>query len=92
MAWYHDRCEAAGVPHHEKVMPHSFRIGGATALFSQGVTAEEIRTMGRWSSDIHRLYVRACFERCCFWSKAAGSASVTDVAGASFDEADEEYY
>ena len=35
MAWYHGRCEAAGVPHHEKVMPHSFRIGGATALFSQ---------------------------------------------------------
>ena len=68
------------------------RIGGATALFAQGAHETVIRTMGRWSSDIHRLYVRACFERCCYWSKAAGSTSVTDVAGASFDEADEEYY
>ena len=63
MAWYHGRCEAAGVPHHEKVMPHSFRIGGATALFSQGVTAEEIKTMGRWASDVYRIYCRLSKER-----------------------------
>ena len=63
MAWYHEKCEAAGVPHHEKVMPHSFRIGGATALFSQGVTAEEIKTMGRWASDVYRIYCRLSKER-----------------------------
>ena len=36
--------------------------------------------MGRWSSDIYHLYVRACFERCCEWTRKAGSTVVTDVA------------
>ena len=45
--------------------------------------------MGRWSSDIHQLYVRACYERCCEWSRRAGSAVVTDVV-VDFDEVD--YY
>jgi hypothetical protein len=35
------------------------RIGGATALFAAGANETVIRTMGRWSSDLHRLYVRA---------------------------------
>ena len=59
---------------------HSFRIGGATALFAAGADETVIRTMGRWSSDIHQLYVRACFERCCEWTRRAGSTTVTDVA------------
>ena len=58
---------------------HSMRIGGATALFAQGADETVIRTMGRWSSDIHKLYVRACFERCVEWSRKAGSAHVSDV-------------
>jgi hypothetical protein len=66
---------------------HSLRIGGATALFAQGADPTVIRTMGRWSSDIYRLYVRACFERCCDWTKRAGSAHVTDVV-VEFDEVD----
>ena len=48
-----------------------------------------IRTMGRWCSDIHRLYVRACFERCCEWTRRAGSVVVTDVARI-IDEDDED--
>ena len=67
---------------------HSLRIGGATALFAQGADETVIRTMGRWSSDIHKLYVRACFERCIEWTKKAGSAHVTDVA--FFDEDDDD--
>ena len=67
---------------------HSLRIGGATALFAAGADPTVIRTMGRWSSDIYRLYVRACFERCCDWTKAAGSTTVTDVV-VEFDEVDE---
>jgi hypothetical protein len=59
---------------------HSYRIGGATALFAAGADETVIRTMGRWSSDIYQLYVRACFERCCEWSRRAGSTQVTDVA------------
>ena len=68
---------------------HSLRIGGATALFTQGANETIIRTMGRWSSDLHRLYVRACFEQCVEWTKKAGSATVSDLAG-TFDEVD--YY
>ena len=67
-------------PTAEQFGTHSLRIGGATALFAMGADETVIRTMGRWSSDIHRLYVRACFERCKEWTKMAGSAQVTDVA------------
>ena len=66
---------------------HSLRIGGATALFAAGANETVIRTMGRWSSDIHRLYVRACFEQCCDWTKRAASVEVSDLAG-EFDEVD----
>lgn len=66
---------------------HSLRIGGATALFAAGANETVIRTMGRWSSDLHRLYVRACFEQCQDWTKRAGSAKVSDLAG-EFSEVD----
>ena len=46
-----------------------------------------IRTMGRWSSDIHRLYVRACYEQCIEWTRRAGSTRVSDIK-AEFDEVD----
>lgn len=68
---------------------HSMRIGGATALFAAGANETVIRTMGRWSSDMHRLYVRACFEQCCEWTRRAGTQSVSDLAGMTFDEVDD---
>ena len=68
---------------------HSMRIGGATALFAAGANETVIRTMGRWSSDMHRLYVRACFEQCCEWTRRAGTQSVSDLAGMPFDEVDD---
>ena len=68
---------------------HSYRIAGATALFAAGANETVIRTMGRWSSDMHRLYVRACFEDCCEWTRRAGSQNVSDVSG-EYDEVD--YY
>ena len=64
----------------EQFGTHSYRIGGASALFAAGADETVIRTMGRWSSDIYHLYVRACFERCCEWTRKAGSTVVTDVA------------
>jgi hypothetical protein len=66
---------------------HSYRIGGATALFAAGANETVIRTMGRWSSDLHRLYVRACFEQCVEWTRRVGSTRVSDLAG-TFDEVD----
>jgi hypothetical protein len=67
---------------------HSYRIGGATALFAAGANETVIRTMGRWSSDIHRLYVHACFEDCCSWTRKAGSTRASEVSG-TFDEVDD---
>ena len=66
---------------------HSLRIGGATALFAAGADETVIRTMGRWSSDCYRLYVRACFQSTLKWSRLAGSTVVHDLAG-EFDEVD----
>ena len=66
---------------------HSYRIGGATALFAAGADPTVIRTMGRWSSDCYRLYVRACFEATLKWTKVCGSTKVSDVAG-EFAEVD----
>lgn len=37
---------------------HSFRIGGATALYLKGKTEEEIKAFGRWKSDAWKSYVR----------------------------------
>ena len=52
----------------------------ATALFAAGADPTVIRTMGRWSSDCYRLYVRACFEKTLDWTRICGSATVSDVA------------
>lgn len=67
---------------------HSLRIGGATALFAGGATPTVIRTMGRWSSDCYRLYVRACYEQSLEWTRKCGSTKVTDIA-ADYDEVDD---
>jgi hypothetical protein len=67
---------------------HSLRIGGATALFAAGATPLVIRTMGRWSSDIYRLYVRASFEANLKWSRIAASTSFAEV-DVTFDEVDD---
>ena len=66
---------------------HSLRIGGATALFAAGADPLVIRTMGRWSSDCYRLYVRACFQQTMGWTKIAGSTQAEDIAG-EFEEVD----
>ena len=79
--------QSVGLTPHE-YGTHSFRIGGATALFAAGATDTIIRTMGRWSSDIHRLYVRACYEQCVDWTRRCGSADASAVE-ADFDEVDD---
>jgi len=66
---------------------HSLRIGGATALFAAGADPNIICTMGRWSSDCYRLYVRAYFNQTLEWTQLAGSTVVDDVA-AEFEEVD----
>ena len=69
---------------------HSYRIGGATALFAAGATPLTIRMMGRWSLDCYRLYVRACYEQTLEWTAKCGSTQVHDFAGEFGQEVD--YY
>ena len=38
----------------------SFRVGGATELHAVGADELTIRLLGRWSSDIARIYTRVC--------------------------------
>ena len=68
---------------------HFLRISGATALFAAGGSELLIRTMGRWSSDLHRLYVRCCYKTCSEWGAKIGSADVQPECQ-EFDEI--EYY
>lgn len=37
---------------------HSFRIGRATSLASQGIPSENIQRMGRWQSNVYKRYIR----------------------------------
>ena len=77
----------AGLPV-EQSGTHILRISGATALFSEGGSDTIIRTMGRWSSDCYRLYVRSCLQQCRSWSAKIGSASFSPTELA-YDEVDE---
>lgn len=47
-----------GLPAH-KFGTHSLRIGSATAAATAGVPMDIIKTMGRWSSECYRQYIRA---------------------------------
>ena len=73
----------------EEFGAHSLRIGGATALFAAGADPIHIRTMGRWSSDCYRLYVRSCFEQTLAWTAKIGSQDVHDVQGTYARQAQE---
>jgi hypothetical protein len=40
------------------IRSHSFRIGGATYFASQGVSDEQLKSMGRWKSSAYTRYIR----------------------------------
>ena len=52
---------------------HSCRTGGATAMFKAGASALDIRTIGRWSSDVYLIYVHADCERAVEMSRRLAS-------------------
>ena len=58
MKWYHEKCEAAGVPHRNLVKPHSFRIGGATLLIAANIPMDIIKGMGRCDGETARIYAQ----------------------------------
>ena len=62
---------------------HSLRIGGATALLAAGCPPQIIQAMGRWSSDIYRLYCRANLHDMTKWQLALGKQHVTPTETAA---------
>jgi integrase len=46
----------AGVPHPSLYAGHSFRRGGATAARQAGLSDDEIKQLGRWTSETFRIY------------------------------------
>ena len=54
---------------------HSFRIGGASAAASAGVSDNHIQILGRWSSDAYRRYIHASDELVFQLGRALSSGS-----------------
>ena len=46
------------LPNSVNINTHSFRIGGASATASAGVSDSVIKILGRWSSDAYKRYIR----------------------------------
>ena len=55
---------------------HSLRIGGATALLKAGCPPGVIQALGRWSSEIYKLYTRACFHDGLTWAAKMATTNV----------------
>ena len=53
----------AGDRNASKFGGRALRIGGATDLHAAGVHKTTIQLLGRWSSDIYRVYTRVCANR-----------------------------
>ena len=58
--WYQSRMASLGYTKVNQYKTHSFRIGGATKLAYLNVSPLDIQIMGRWASDIYKIYCRRC--------------------------------
>ena len=58
-----------------KLLPHSFRIGGAMALYEAGAPDSVIMMMGRWKSSAFLSYLRSCREVILHWNQVVASGT-----------------
>ena len=54
---------------------HSFRIGGASAAASAGISDSTIQILGRWSSDAYKRYLRISDASVLSWSQQMANVS-----------------
>ncbi|MGL5102545.1 MAG: hypothetical protein ACRC6N_08390, partial [Plesiomonas sp.] len=48
----------SGIPA-DNFSSHSFRIGAATTAAQKGLSQHQIQTLGRWSSEAFKSYIRS---------------------------------
>ena len=65
---------------------HSLRIGGATAALAAGMSPLTIRIMGRWDSDVYRVYCKLSRQSALRVGAVIASTPFDVVAGAFGDE------
>lgn len=54
-----NKCSRVWIAHgHLGLSGHSFRVGGASLRAALGVSHEDIKRLGRWTSDCYKLYLR----------------------------------
>ena len=58
------------LPSRRRVVLHSCRYGGATALFDAGFSVDAVAVIGNWKSDVVRTYLRFARE---LWTPVPGS-------------------
>ena len=58
------------LPSRRRVVLHSCRYGGATALFDAGFSVDAVAVIGNWKSDVVRTYLRFARE---LWTPGPGS-------------------
>ena len=56
---------------------HGLRIGGATALYATGTDPLIIMTLGRWSSDCYRTYIKGDRNLAMIMTAKIGSTELT---------------
>lgn len=58
------RCQQVWREHGwNSITGHSFRVGGASLRAALGVSHDDIKQLGRWTSDCYKLYIREYSER-----------------------------
>ena len=65
---------------------HSLRIGGASTLLAAGVPPAVIQIMGRWDSEVYKIYCRMSGEAARRMGAVVASTQLHDTAAGYRDE------
>ena len=69
----------------KRVGLHSMRIGGCSTLFAMGTPAVFVQALGRWSSDVFKLYMRTSQKEMEGYIKAMGKKNFVGIEKIKFD-------
>ena len=78
---YKEKC--GGDP--KRVGTHSMRIGGCSTLFAMGTPPVFVQALGRWSSDVFKLYMRTSKGEMEKYIKAMGRKTFVGIEKTKFE-------